>query len=111
MIGSHTAITSLTHDHGRERMQDTLIKREVVIEDDVWIGTHAIIMPGVTVGRGAVVGAGCVVTKDVAPYSVVVGIPGELLKMREPMGSLSELLLRRETDAQPNPQTPASQPN
>jgi len=83
MVGSHSAITSLTHDYQRECMQDTLIKREVVIEDDVWIGTHAIIMPGVTIGRGAVIGAACVVTKDVIPFSVVVGGPGELLKMRE----------------------------
>jgi len=83
MIGSHTAITSLTHDHRETRMQDTLIKSPVVIEDDVWIGAHVIIMPGVTIGRGAVIGAGAVVTKDVAPSSIVVGVPATLLKMRD----------------------------
>lgn len=49
--------------------------RPVVIEDNVWIGTRAIIMPGVTVGRGAVVGAGAVVLRDVAPLAVVFGSP------------------------------------
>ena len=84
-------------------MQGTLIKREVVIEDDAWIGTHAIIMPGVTIGRGAVVGAGCVVTKDVAPYSVVVGIPGELLKMRETISPITEVPFRPQRGAAANP--------
>jgi acetyltransferase-like isoleucine patch superfamily enzyme len=47
----------------------------VIIEDDVWIGAGAIILPGVTVGRKSVVGAGSVVTKNVAPYTVVAGNP------------------------------------
>lgn len=46
-----------------------------VIEDDVWIGNRVAIMAGVTIGRGAVVAAGAVVTKDVLPYSIVGGIP------------------------------------
>lgn len=50
-------------------------KGEVVIQDDVWIGDGARILPGVTVGKGAVVGANAVVTRDVAPYTVVGGIP------------------------------------
>lgn len=54
----------------------------IVIEDDVWIGFQAIILPGVTIGRGSIVGAGAVVTKDVAPYSVVGGVPARLIRMR-----------------------------
>ncbi len=54
----------------------------VVIGNDVWIGHCAIIMPGVTIGNGAVIGAGAVVTKDVAPYSIVAGIPAKVIKMR-----------------------------
>lgn len=50
-----------------------------VIENDVWIGTNAIIMPGVHIGNGAVVGAGAVVTKDVLPYQIVVGCPARHL--------------------------------
>ncbi len=82
MIGSHAAVTSLTHDYKAIRMQDTVVRRPIIIEDDVWVGTHAVIMPGVTIGQGAVIGAGAVVTKDVEPMSVIVGVPGELLKMR-----------------------------
>lgn len=48
---------------------------DVVIESGCWIGTRAIILKGVTIGRGSVVGAGAVVTKDVPPYSVYVGVP------------------------------------
>lgn len=53
-----------------------------VIEDDVWIGHGAIIMPNLKVGRGSVIGALSVVTKDVLPYSIVAGNPARLIKMR-----------------------------
>lgn len=51
--------------------------KPVVIEDDVWIASRATIMPGVKIGQGAVVAAGSVVTRDVAPYSVVAGVPAK----------------------------------
>jgi acetyltransferase-like isoleucine patch superfamily enzyme len=54
----------------------------VVIEDDVWIGTGARILDGVTIGRGSVIGAGAVVTKGVAPYSVMGGVPAKLIRSR-----------------------------
>ena len=54
----------------------------VVIEDDVWVGTHAIILPGVTVGRGSIIGAGSVVTKSVPPYAIVGGNPAQLIRFR-----------------------------
>ncbi|WP_284676535.1 acyltransferase [Vibrio sinus] len=54
-------------------------ERPVVIKDDVWIGTRAIIMPGVTIGRGSIVGAGAVVTKDVPEYSIVGGVPAKVI--------------------------------
>ena len=53
-----------------------------VVGDDVWIGFGAIIVSGVTVGRGAVVAAGAVVTKDVAPYSIVGGVPAREIASR-----------------------------
>jgi acetyltransferase-like isoleucine patch superfamily enzyme len=83
MIGSHSAISSLTHDHRSLHMSESLVQLPVTIEDDVWLGTHSVIMPGVTVGCGAVVGAGAVVTVDVAPYSVVAGVPAKHIKNRE----------------------------
>lgn len=55
----------------------------VVIEDDVWIAAQAVVLQGVTVGEGAVVAAGAVVTKDVPPFAVVGGIPAGLIRMRE----------------------------
>lgn len=54
----------------------------VVIEDDVWIGTRAIILAGTRIGRGAVIGAGAVVTKSVPPYAIVGGNPARILRMR-----------------------------
>ena len=54
--------------------------RPIVIEDDVWIGRRAIIMGGVTIGKGAVIGAGSVVTKDVPPYCVAAGNPAIVRK-------------------------------
>lgn len=54
----------------------------VIIEDDVWVGTRAIILAGVTIGRGSVVAAGAVVTKSVQPYSIVGGNPARVLRMR-----------------------------
>jgi len=54
--------------------------KPVVIGDDAWIGSHAIILPGVTVGRGAVGAAGSVVTKDVAPRTMVAGNPARLVR-------------------------------
>lgn len=54
----------------------------ITIEDDVWIGSNAIIMPNVKIGRGAIVGAGAVVTKDVKPYSIVGGVPAKHIAMR-----------------------------
>lgn len=49
--------------------------KDVVIEDDVWVGTRAIILKGVTVGRGSIIGAGSVVAKDVEPYTIYLGAP------------------------------------
>jgi acetyltransferase-like isoleucine patch superfamily enzyme len=56
----------------------------IVVHDDVWIGFGAVILPGVTIGRGSIVGAGAVVTGDVAPYSVVGGVPARLIRKRSP---------------------------
>lgn len=54
----------------------------ITIEDDVWIGARAIILKGVRIGKGSVVGAGSVVTKDVPRYSIVAGSPAKVIKYR-----------------------------
>jgi phosphonate metabolism protein (transferase hexapeptide repeat family) len=63
-----------------------------VIGHDVWIGTAAIILPGVQVGTGAVIGAGAVVTKDVAPYEIVGGTPAKPIRRRFPPDTVEKLL-------------------
>ena len=69
---------------GEEDMRVTEWRREnrVIIGNDVWIGHNAVIMGGVTIGDGAIVAAGAVVTHDVAPYEVVGGVPAQHIKMR-----------------------------
>lgn len=61
------------------------------IGNDVWIGTHAVILSGVTIGNGAVIGAGSVVTKDVPPYAIVGGIPAKIIKSRFKASTIQEL--------------------
>ena len=56
---------------------------EVIIGQDVWLGANVIVLPGRTIGEGAVVGAGSVVTKDVAPFTIVAGNPAKLIKVRD----------------------------
>ena len=77
-------VTISDNSHGRTDMSDMKMpprkrpiysKGSVIIEDDVWIGDKATILAGVTIGRGAIIGANAVVTKDVPPYSIAVGSP------------------------------------
>jgi len=72
-------------NHGYEDINTPISKQPVVtvpiiIEDEAWIGANAVITAGVTVGKHSIVAAGCVVVKDVPPYSIVGGNPGKLLK-------------------------------
>lgn len=62
--------------------QGETVPRPVIIEDDVWIGARAIILPGVTIGKGSIIGAGAVVTKDVLPYMIVAGVPAKAVRGR-----------------------------
>jgi acetyltransferase-like isoleucine patch superfamily enzyme len=67
-----------------DRHLDFVKPKPIVIEENVWVGFDAIILPGVTVGRGAVIGCKAIVTEDVPPYAVVVGSPGRVIKYLEP---------------------------
>lgn len=78
----------LTQNHQFDNLEVPMLdqgyttSKGVVIEDDVWIGTNAIILPGRRLGKGAIIAAGAVVTKDVPPYAIVGGNPATLLRYR-----------------------------
>lgn len=75
-LSSNVSIYTLQHDHRDPMFRCPNNRRmDVKIEDRVWLGSNVIVLPGVTIGEGAVCCAGCVVTKDVEPYAVVAGIP------------------------------------
>ena len=74
------------------RADDQNIKGNTVVENDVWIGYHATIMPGVTIGHGAIVASKAVITKDVPPYSVVGGNPAKVIRMRFDENTIERLI-------------------
>ena len=88
-IGSHVnlaqgiTITALNHnfENSKKRIDEQGVSTSaVVIEDDIWIGANAVVLPGVTIGHHSVVAAGAVVTKDVPPHSLVAGVPAKVIK-------------------------------
>lgn len=88
MMGPRSVLIARNH-----AFQDTEIpmnrqgfaeERPIVIGDDVWIGTNVIVLPGVSVGHGAILAAGAVVSKDVQPYSIVGGNPARRIGSRIP---------------------------
>ena len=96
-IGNHVnlaqgiTVTALNHN-----FKDTYLRideqgsstKPIVIEDDVWIGANAVILPGVTIGKHVVVAAGAVVTKDVPDNCIVGGVPAKMMKSLSPENSL-----------------------
>jgi acetyltransferase-like isoleucine patch superfamily enzyme len=86
-VGIGPAVKIITSSHAEEGIDKPILRSRidlapVRIEADVDIGIGAIILPGVTVGRGVQVAAGAVVAHDIAPYSVVAGVPARTLRMR-----------------------------
>jgi acetyltransferase-like isoleucine patch superfamily enzyme len=85
MLGYHVNLASTNHSYTNPKLP---IKCQgeygapITIEDDVWIGANASILPGITIGKGAIVGANSVVTKSVNPYSIVGGVPAKHIKYR-----------------------------
>lgn len=87
MMGPEVVIYTTNHEHSScdipMRLQGITERKEVIIEDDVWIGRRAIILPGVRIGKGSIVGAGAVVSKTIPPYSIAVGNPARVVKNRK----------------------------
>jgi maltose O-acetyltransferase len=79
-----TLVTSSHPNHSRIRPFAPVARGPVTIEDDAWVGAGAVILPGVCIGRGAVVGANSVVTEDVPPLTIVVGLPARPLRQLSP---------------------------
>lgn len=88
-IGSHVnlaqgiTVSALNHnfsDTNKRIDEQGVSTNQVTIEDDVWVGANAVILPGVTIGEHCVVAAGAVVTKDVPPHSLVAGVPAKVIK-------------------------------
>ena len=76
-------VTALNHnfsDTNKRIDEQGVSTNPVTIEDDVWVGANAVILPGVTIGCHCVVAAGAVVTKNVPPHSLVAGVPAKVIK-------------------------------
>jgi acetyltransferase-like isoleucine patch superfamily enzyme len=85
LIGYGTTFLTTNHNFKNSKLrinEQGIISKQITIQDDVWIGARAIILSGITVGKGSVVAAGAVVTKNVEPFSVVAGVPARLISKR-----------------------------
>lgn len=86
--GQRLSFHSENHNYAdpNRLIRDQGVRREgIIVEDDCWLGSGAIFLDGVTVGRGSVVAAGSVVTTSVAPYSIVAGVPAKVIGTRGPI--------------------------
>jgi len=82
-LGQHVFLSGFNHgfsDGSRNSSEQELDMRPTVVEDEAHIGANSVVVPGVTIGRRSQIGAGSVVTKDVPPFSVVVGNPARVIK-------------------------------
>jgi galactoside O-acetyltransferase len=86
MIATRCVLMPYQHGHTDPqrpmREQNLTSRGDIVIEDDVWLGAQVCVMDGVTIGQGAIIGAGAVVTKDVPPHSLAVGVPARVSRAR-----------------------------
>jgi acetyltransferase-like isoleucine patch superfamily enzyme len=85
-VAAHVVFASVAHSHADSDVpfiEQPMDQRMITLEDNVWIGANAVILPGVRIGTGSIIGAGAVVTKDVPPYSVMGGVPVRLIRKRK----------------------------
>lgn len=91
-ITTHDFLYNQNYDINDNKVSYDRFEQPLSIGNDVWIGTNATICRGVTIGDGAVIGANSVVTKDVPPYSIVVGVPAKVIKYRFSSDVIASLL-------------------
>ncbi|XES78259.1 MAG: DapH/DapD/GlmU-related protein [Candidatus Bathyarchaeia archaeon] len=82
MLASGVKIASQGHDVNSPLVRYSSTTKRVIIHNDVWLGLNVVVLPGVEIKEGAVIGAGAVVTKDVEPYTVSVGVPAKPVRIR-----------------------------
>jgi acetyltransferase-like isoleucine patch superfamily enzyme/glycosyltransferase involved in cell wall biosynthesis len=95
-IGAYSYIISANHNYASRKLPiyaQGFVGAEIIIEDEVWIGSHVVILPGVIVGRGAIIGAGSVVTRSIPEYEIWAGVPAKFIKCRPDDGADSSIEL------------------
>lgn len=86
MMGPRVNLMAENHNFERTELpmkEQGVTRSFITIEDDVWLGVGSTVLAGVTVGRGSIVAAGAVITKDVSPFSIVGGVPAKIIKNRK----------------------------
>ena len=100
LIGPYVVIRSADHifnDISRPIREQGHIYGNIIIEDDCWIGSHVTVTKNVKIGKGSVIGANSVVTKDIPPFSVAMGVPARVVRSR--LGKSDDHERRRDTPA------------
>ena len=86
IIGPNTVIRASNHNYAdinKPIRYQNHAGGKIIIKEDVWIGSNCTILPNIVIGKGSIIGAGSVVTKNIPEYSVVAGVPAKIIKSRK----------------------------
>lgn len=87
LISQHVSLIGINHGIRKDQLiinsEWDYTKHSIIIEDDVWIGSHSVILPGVKLSKGVIVAAGSVVNKSIPEFAIVGGVPAQIIKYRE----------------------------
>lgn len=90
LLAQNIVLSGLNHGYEDINIvphKQSVTKKKITLEDEVWIGANSVVIAGVTIGKHSVIGAGSVVTKDIPPFSVVAGNPAKVIKQYNPQTS------------------------